>query len=445
VALPRLTPYTDATGQVDRAAYANALLDRVAALGQVLTGTGRDRRAAALGLLDGFVPAFGAGPYRVTSVDPGKRMLLTPIPGQAEPPAIERIVLEVVTDPSVAATRLQAGDVDWVPRIDQALADAVNGSGRPARAGVRPLDASWVVVFNTRRGHPYSNGDTRSAFAVFIDRGGITETVGGGEAIEADTPLAPGSWGMEAGQGDARDVAQANRLLDLAGWVVGPDGIRVRDARRLSSTIALRSSQVRLLAMMQATAEQLRDCGIELIVEDLDVTGDRLLEQLRWPNHFDTLLTLRSLGADPDTDLQAFESQHVTTADREVDSNPGGFRSNGVDRRVARARMTLDQERRTELYHQVQDLLTTEMPAWWVWYETGWSAVSDRVRGPDGEPINTTQPRYEHDIRDWTLAPPPSPTPPAGSASSAPSAPPASGGASASPSETPSSSASDAP
>ena len=54
VALPRLAPFTDPTGQVDRAAYANALLDRVAALGQVLTGTGRDRRAAALGLLDGF-------------------------------------------------------------------------------------------------------------------------------------------------------------------------------------------------------------------------------------------------------------------------------------------------------------------------------------------------------------------------------------------------------
>jgi ABC-type transport system substrate-binding protein len=411
VALPRLAPYTDPTGQVDRAAYANALLDRVAALGQVLTGIGRDRRAAALGLLDGFAPSFGAGPYRVTSVDPGKRMLLTPIPGQSEPPAIGRIVLEVVSDPSVAATRLQAGDLDWVPRIDQALADAINGSGRAARAGVRPLDSSWVVVFNTRRGRPYAALSTRMAFATCIDRAGLTDTVGGGEAIEADIPLAAGSWAMEPGQGTDRDVARANQSLDLAGWVVGPDGIRERDGIRLTSTVALRTSQVRLLAMMQAASEQLRECGIELLIEDLDVTGDRLLEQLRWPNDFDTLLTLRSLGVDPDADLQAFESQHATTADREVDSNPGGFRSAGVDRRVARARSTLDMERRTELYNQVQDLLTTQMPAWWVWYETGWSAVADRVRGPDGEPIDTTRPRYEHDIRDWTLASLPSETP----------------------------------
>ncbi|MET0771746.1 MAG: ABC transporter substrate-binding protein [Candidatus Limnocylindrales bacterium] len=445
VALPRLAPYTDPTGQVDRAAYATALLDRVAALGQLLTTTGLDRRAAALGLVDGFAPAFGAGPYRVTSVDPGKRMLLTPVPGQSEPPAIGRIVLEVVTDPSVAATRLQSGDLDWVPRIDQSLADAINGSGRPARAGVRPLDASWVVVFNTRRGRPYADGGTRRAFAECIDRGRLTETVGGGEAIEAETPLAAGSWGMEAGQGGGRALARGNRRLDLAGWVVGPDGIRERDGKRLSSTVALRDSQVRLLAMMQAAAEQLRECGIELIVEDLDVTGDRLLEQLRWPNDFDTLLTLRSLGVDPDADLQAFESQHATTADRPMDSNPGGFRDAGVDRRVTRARTILDPQRRTRLYHQVQDLLTTEMPAWWVWYETGWSAVADRVRGPDGEPIDTTRPRYEHDIRDWTLAPSPSPTGPSVAASASPPGSREAGSGSPAPSAEPSPSASGPP
>lgn len=429
VALPRLAPFTDPTGQVDRAAYADALLDRVAALGQVLTGTGRDRRAAALGLLDGFVPALGAGPFRVTSVVPGERMLLTPIPGQDHTPAIGRIVLEVVTDPSVAATRLQAGEVDWVPRVDQTLATAIQGSGRPAHAGVRPLDASWVVVFNTRRRRPYADANTRAAFVACIDRAGLTREMGGGEAIVAETPLAAESWAMEAGQGGRRDVARAERLLDLAGWSMGPDGIRVRDGTRLSSSVALRTSQVRLLAMMQAAAEQLRECGIELLIEDLDVTGDRLLEQLRWPNDFDTLLTLRSLAVDPDPDLEAFEGAHATTADpdHEVDSNPGGFRSAGVDRRLERARATLDQGERRELYGEVQDLLTTEAPAWWVWYETGWSAIADRVVGPDGEPVDPSQPRYEHDVRDWSLLPVPADSPLPGASPDASGSPSATG------------------
>lgn len=413
VTLPRLVPFTDATGEVDEAAYASALLDRVAALGQVLTGAGRDRRAATLGLLDGFVPALGAGPYRVTSVVPGSRMLLTPIPGQGDPPAIGRIVLEVVTEPSVAVTRLQAGEVDWVPRIDQSLAMAIEGSGRPAHAGVRPLDASWVVVFNTRRRRPYADANTRAAFVACIDREGLTRQMGGGEAIVADTPLAAGSWAMESGQAGARDVARAERLLDLAGWSIGADGIRERDGARLSSSVALRTSQVHLMAMMQAVSAQLRECGIELVIEDLDVTGDRIIEQVRWPNDFDTLLTLRPLAVDPDPDLQAFEGAHATTAEpgHEVDSNPGGFRSRGIDRRLERARETTDLDERRELYEEVQDLLTTEAPAWWVWYETGWSAIADRVVGPDGEPVDPSRPRYEHDIRDWSLLPIPDDTP----------------------------------
>jgi ABC-type transport system substrate-binding protein len=414
VSLPRLVAFTDSTGQVDSAAYADALLDRVASLGQVLTGTGRDRRAAALGLVDGFAPAFGAGPYRVISVEPGKRMVFVPIPGQSDTPAIPRVVLEVVTDPSVAVTRLQAGDIDWVPRVDRPLADAVNSSGRAAHADVRPLDASWVLVFNTRRGHPYRDALTRAAFAACIDRAGLTASVGGGEAIEATTPLAAGSWGMQAVPGAGRDVARAERLLDLAGWSIGADGIRERGGKRLSSSVALRTSQVRLLAMLQAAAGQLRECGIELTIEDLDVTGDRLLQQLRWPNDFDTLLMLRSLGMDPDADLQALESSHATSADpdHEIDSNPGGFRSSDIDRRIARARTTLDQDERARLYQEVQDLMTTEVPSWWVWYETGWSAIADRVLGADGRPVDPAQPRYQHDIRDWALAPLPSPTPP---------------------------------
>jgi ABC-type transport system substrate-binding protein len=404
VSLPAIAAFTDETGQVDEAAYANALLDRVAALGQVLTGTGTDRQAATLGLMDGLSTPLGAGPYRVTQVVPGERMELAAVPGRKGGAPIKRIRFEVVQDPAVAATRLLGGDVDWVPQLDPSLVDGIDSSGRAARAAVRPLEASWVIVFNTRDGRPYTDAPTRAAFTDCIDRAGLTRTVAGGDAILADMPLADGSWAMDPGEGQQRDVANAKRLLDMAGWTVGHDGIRVRDGHRLSSTIALRSSQVELLTMLRAVASQLRDCGIELDIEDLDVTGDQLLDQMRWPNDFDTLLTLRSTGVDPDADLIAFEGSHATSADQEIDANPGGFSSKGVDRRIAEARHTLDQHARGQLYREVQDLLASEAPAWWVWYDSGWSAIADRVRTRDGGRVDPSRPRYEHDARDWTLA-----------------------------------------
>ena len=93
-----------------------------------------------------------------------------------------------------------------------------------------------------------------------------------------------------------------------------------------------------MVAFVTGMAGQLRDCGIELLVEDLDVTGDSLFQQLRWPNEFETLFTMRSLSADPDADLEAFESSHATSAEQEIDANPGGYRSAVADQLILQAR-----------------------------------------------------------------------------------------------------------
>jgi ABC-type transport system substrate-binding protein len=404
IALPSTGSLTNDTGLLDEAAYANALLDRVASLGQVLSRTGIDRLAAAIPLMDLSGPSLGSGAYRVSGMEPGVSVELTAIPGHVTgPPGIAHITLQVIADPAVAATRLMSGDVDWLLRTDAQQADAIQAADGVS-AGLRPLPAQWTIVFNTRKGRLYSDPGVRRAFAMCVDRAGLTGTLGGGEAIVASTPLAPGSWAMTPPGTTARDVATAGRLLDQAGWTPGSDGIRVRGDHRLSSSIALRSSQASMLAFAQGAAGQLRECGIELLVEDLDLTGDSLLEQLRWPNHFDTLLTMRALGPDPDHDLQAFESSHATSAEQEVDANPGGFRSAEADELIDQGRRTTDQVARTELYGRLQAVLDREVPAWSIWYDTSWAAISDRVRGPGGA-IDTSLPGYDWDVPSWTLDP----------------------------------------
>ncbi len=135
------------------------------------------------------------------------------------------------------------------------------------------------------------------------------------------------------------------------------------------------------------------------------MTGDSVLEQLRWPNDFDTLFTMRSLATDPDADLEAFESSHATSADEEIDANPGGYRSAVADQLILQAREATDMAVRADLYGRLQDVLDQDVPAWPVWFDSGWAAISDRVRGPNG-PIDTSQPRYAWDIPRWTLAGP---------------------------------------
>ena len=240
-----------------------------------------------------------------------------------------------------------------------------------------------------------------------VDRDGLTAEHGRWRGHRGHDPHRARFVGDDAaGSGTPRDVADADptarrgRLGRRRRRHPGADGIR------LSSPVALRPARPACSPSPRASPSQLRDCGIELQVEDLDLTGDSLLQQLRWPNDFDTLLTMRALAADPDADLEAFESSHATSADQEVDANPGGYR---VGRRGP-AHPPGPAKRPTrpcapDLYGRLQDVLDQDVPAWSVWYDTGWAAIADRVRGPDG-PIDTSLPGYAWDIPAWTLEPP---------------------------------------
>jgi peptide/nickel transport system substrate-binding protein len=227
---------------------------------------------------------------------------------------------------------------------------------------------------------------------------------------------------MTTSSSPKRDPAAAIALLQGAGWTRGPDGVFVHGSQRLSSDISVRPSRTDLLAFAQVAAQQLAECGIELKVKQLDLTGDLLLAQLKWPNDFDTVLLTRTLGNDPDQDVVAFESSHATTADNTADANPGGYASSDADRLIGLARRTLDQTARKALYGQLQGLLNSDVPAWPIWYDLGWSALSNRISSPAG-PIDPAAPRFWWNIADWKLGASQSSATPPAAASAASAAP----------------------
>jgi ABC-type transport system substrate-binding protein len=404
LAPPPRSAWTDPTGTFDAEAYASTLLDRVAALGLLLTGSDIDRMAAALPLLDPAERPLGSGPFRL--VDGGAR---GPLTLAANPyhvggrPSIERIELQVEPDPAAAVTQLLTGQVDWLLRVDEAQRSSLSDA-QGVVLGRRPMPLERVIVFNVRKGRVYHDAATRSAFARCLDREALAMAVTDGDAIVATTPVSQDSWAMEAAPSPPRDPQKARELLATAGWAPGGDGIMVRGGQRLSSEIAVRASRSDLVAFAGAASAQLRECGIELIVRELDLTGDLLLTQLQWPNEFDTVLVARPLGVDPHHDLEAYASEHATSQRNPADSNPGGYASDAVDRLVAEGSASLDEATRAAAYREVQDVLARDVPAWPIWYDAGWSALSDRVRSGDA-PVDPTRPRYAWDLAEWSLAP----------------------------------------
>ncbi len=346
---------------------------------------------------------FGGGPYELVSIEEDGTYILDANRKHTRgAPKIDRMEVRIERNPSVATTRLLTGEADWVLEVSAEQAAIIDGT--PGfRASSRPVDTQFGVLFNVRPDRIYFDLDTRLAFVGCIDHEGLATALDDDRHL-ATTPFTATSWALPETSLRERDVAAANALLDAAGWPMATDDVRVRDGVRLSTTIAVRPTSVELFTFANQAAEQLRDCGIELIVEELDLTGGTMLNQLRWPNDFDTLLWLRRLGPDPDSAVRAFESSRITTEDNIADENPSGFTSELIDHFVASGRTTTDEAERTTAYAEIQTELEKLIPYWPLWYDSATSAVSERLRGPDG-PIDPSASRYDWDVSSWALKP----------------------------------------
>ena len=295
-------------------------------------------------------------------------------------------MVDVERDPSVAVTRLLSGDADWILEVGPEFEDAVTGI-EGVSAAPRPLDLQYGILFNVRPDRVYFDREARRAFSLCLDHEALATRLDRGRSV-ATTPYTASSWALPDAAPEPRDVAAATRVLDAAGWLPAEDGVRARDGRRLSSTIAVRPTSVDLFTFANEAAAQLAECGIELVVEELDLTGGTMLDQLLWPNDFDTLLLARQLGPDPDSAVRAFESSRITSEANQADANPSGFTSSLADHLISSARETLDPAQRAEAYAGVQDLLAQDVPYWPLWYDSAVSALSDahprrrRSRGP---------------------------------------------------------------
>jgi peptide/nickel transport system substrate-binding protein len=246
---------------------------------------------------------------------------------------------------------------------------------------------------------------TRQAFTLCIDRRAAAAAMAGAHPLLAVAETVEGSWAAaDAPPAAEPDPDAARALLEGAGWQAGSDGIFARGATRLSSEVAVRTGRADLLAAIRAAADQLRQCGIELDVREAELATEVLLEQLRWPNEFETLLMARSLSIDPALDLAAFEGRHVTSAEDPIAVNAGGHASPQLDALLTEARRVLAPADRAGLYGQALALMAADPPSWPIWYDAAHAAISERVVTPNGEGIDLGAGRYTWDLWSWQLA-----------------------------------------
>ena len=328
------------------------------------------------------------GPFRVTGFSSERELTLERNPNWwGEAPAVERIVVQQVADPQARTQVALSGQADVVDQLppeavaELGSADGVELVGEPA--------ANTVAVYlNPASAAAPALGDprVRQALSWAVDRAEVAEIAGEGLSEPAPSWLASNPAYPQADeQGYPRpDVERAGRLLDDAGWVLGPEGRRIRDGQPLTFRLQTWGTEGPTGEVLQAQWDAI---GVTVELSHVD---NALVAQSRERGDWDAqTAAFTTLGNVPS--LMA-----VQIADGGA-ANYGGYTDPRVAPLIERAGTAATADERTAAVLELNAVMAEVLPSIPVHPRPQATAVSARLGGFVPHPLqyeNLVQPGY---------------------------------------------------
>ena len=298
---------------------------------------------------------IGSGPFRFVSAEPDKEVILERNPNYwGTEPKIERIRFMVVPDTTTRALELRKGSADAA--INALTPDMALTLRHDRHLDVQrsPGTVLAYLGFNVR--DPILRDvRVRQAVAYAIDRRPMIDYLWRGFAQPAASILPPQSWAYDSNVHTYfHDPERARQILDAAGYPA-TNGIRFHLVMKTST-----DETTRLMAAV--LQQQLRDVGIALDIRTFEFAtffadvnkGLFQVYSLRW------------IGGNEDPDIfeYVFHSDKFTPHG----ANRSFYSNKKLDGLIDQARMELDQERRKQLYAEIQQILAEDLPSINLWY-----------------------------------------------------------------------------
>jgi peptide/nickel transport system substrate-binding protein len=292
----------------------------------------------------------GTGPYQLLEWRPGERMVLAANGSYFDgPPAVRKVTVLFSRDDATRANRTLAGDIDGAPVAAAQAKDLPKTGGYQV---ISQRSAEFRAVSLPAHNPVTADPAIRLALNQAVNRRGMVDGPLGGRAEPASTPI-PDTMPefVEPGAEFRYDRAQAGRVLDAAGWVPGPDGIRSRGGVPARFTLLSVSGDAAGRSLAQAFTTDARAVGVDVRTEE--VPEDALRARLG------TDAGMLAGGNSFDPDLQAYRLLHSSStpgiaAGTEEPVNPGSYADARVDAALDAARREPDPAQRAADYRAFQ-------------------------------------------------------------------------------------------
>jgi peptide/nickel transport system substrate-binding protein len=344
----------------------------------------------------------GSGPYRFGEWKTGEKIVLEENPEYFEGrPYLKRVVYRIIPDQSTIFLELKARNIDLASLTPiQYRRQTEYPAFLKSFHRYRYLSNSYAYLGFNLRDSRFQDKRVRHAIAHAINKQEIIEGVLLGLGRPAVGPYKPGTWWYK---GDVKtfpfDPERAKALLAAAGWTrATPDGILEKDGKPFSFTI--RTNQGNMVR--QQTAEiiqrRLRAVGIDVKIHIVEWAA--FLNTFIRKRDFEAIILGWGLGQDPDQ----YEIWHSSQTGSE-ELNHISYKNPKADELLEAGRRTFNQEKRKEIYGELQDVLAEDQPVIFLYVPDALPVVSARIHGIEPAPagimynfikwyVPSTQQRY---------------------------------------------------
>jgi peptide/nickel transport system substrate-binding protein len=330
-----------------------------------------------LNRIDYNAAPIGSGPYRLLSWRRGSEMILEANPNYFRgAPRIKHVVIRFLTNDNTMLIASRTGELDLADRLN--ISTFVQLGVVPHMVAATNIQSFWEhLTFNTGR-PPLSDVEVRRALCYAVDVHNIFEKVAHGIGALGPTEENPETqWFDRHLHYYPYDPKKAAQMLDADGWKLGPDGVRVKDGKRLSLTFVSTSGNITREATEVILQESWRAIGADVTIKNgpasmvfaVAANGGPL-----YSGNFDVALTAFII-ANPDPYTIPFNSEDSIPPNG---NNLAFFRNPEVTQLENKAASTFDIHSRKRLYDRIQTIVLRDAP----YYTMRWASVTD-IRAED--------------------------------------------------------------
>ena len=322
---------------------------------------------------------LGTGPFKFKTYDSSQQVVDLEANNEywEGAPYLQQLRVRVIADTNALQAELRSGRVDLAPLPTSLSPDAIKLLGEAPGLQVLQFTGSNVNLLTLNCSEaPLNNVRVRQALAHGIDREGLIRDLLLGQGKLAHSILPEESWAYHPGQVYTFDPGKSKQLLDEAGFR-DPDGDGPQ--MRFPRPVVFKVSGSSVAAKNYAGVIQnyLKNVGVPVDIQTAEL--NTLFDELRRGNFQIFYGQWVGGNQDPIFFKDLFATSEIPTEAR-ASRNRSRYSNAELDKLLDEAVNTFDRTKAKELYRQIQDIVSRDVPVFTLWYQANIVIAKDTVK-----------------------------------------------------------------